>query len=65
MTMKTAPQTVVEHLTQRLLDTLGELRLSLSHDEVPLGVESAMPGLEVRESTWADWEAAEAEALSA
>lgn len=63
--MKTAPHTVVEHLTQRLLDTLGALRPSLSRDEVPLGVESAMPGLEVHESTWAEWEATEAEALSA
>jgi hypothetical protein len=44
---------------------LGCSSLGLSHDEVPLDAESAMPGLEVRESTWAEWEAAEAEALSA
>jgi len=35
----------------------------LPEEFVPLGVESAMPGLEVTESTWDMWAAAECELL--
>lgn len=50
---------------ERLLSTTHMLfRRRISDEPVPLGVESALPGLEVRDSTWEDWEAAAAEVRS-
>jgi hypothetical protein len=50
---------------ERLLSTTHILfRRRIADDPVPLGVESALPGLDVRDSTWEDWEAAAAEARS-
>ncbi|UDF35515.1 UNVERIFIED_ORG: hypothetical protein LHJ69_23710 [Shinella sp. XGS7] len=54
----------VRHLNpvlERLLSTTHMLfRRRISDEPVPPGVESALPGLEVRDSTWEAWEAAEA-----
>ena len=54
----------VRHLNpvlERLLSTTNMLfRRRISDEPVPQGVESALPGLEVRDSTWEAWEAAEA-----
>lgn len=50
---------------QRLLRTSHLLfQRRLVKEPVPLGVESAMPGLDVSESTWAEWEAAVAEQVA-
>jgi hypothetical protein len=39
-------------------------RHRISDEPVPLGVESALPGLEVRDSTWEAWDAAAAKVRS-
>lgn len=58
----------VRHLNpvlERLLSTTHMLfRRRISDEPVPVGVESALPGLEVRDSTWEAWEAAAAEVRS-
>lgn len=58
----------VRHLNsvlERLLSTTHMLfRRRISDESVPLGVESALPGLDVRDSTWEAWEAAAAEVRS-
>lgn len=68
--MQQAPSTApaVPHLNpvlERLLSTTHMLfRRRISEEPVPLGVESALPGLDVRDSTWEAWEAAEAKVRS-
>jgi hypothetical protein len=48
---------------ERLLSTTHTLfRRRLADDQEPLDVKSALPGLEVSDSTWEAWEAAATEA---
>jgi len=55
----------ISPMLQSILGTSAQFfRRRLTEEFVPLGVESAMPGLEVTESTWDMWAAAECELVS-
>ncbi len=62
------PVPAVRHLNpvlERLLNTTHALfRRRIADDRVSVGVESALPGLVVCDSTWEAWEAAAAEVRS-
>jgi len=50
---------------QRILEASSQLfRRRITEETVPLGVESALPGLEVTESTWDLWAEAECELVT-
>lgn len=49
---------------ERLISTTMLFRRRDVNNAVPVSVASAMPGLEVSESTWAEWESAVAESYS-